>query len=480
MITPRFSCSQTDISIVVSIYCPSVRASDVEIHVDESILSVHIAPYFLRLNFPGNVLEDDHSSAVYDPAAGFFTVTLTKETRGQNFPDLDLLAKLLAPKSAKPSVPVIEVLNSEPAQIADSDEQNLIDSTSRLSLDTTALSDEQREIFHAAENDWQLPQTVQEPLPELHTSQEKRYGFLDLYTGYFRHVGNTENEINELGTDAETLPPEERRRRRVTHEEQKWDEEAYMADYAEAESIDELLAWMHPHLFGLDEVPFSDAENMQMLRLPRKEFLASPSQTRHLYLTLLTLLFAFAYDARTTQSEPTPESAWTICALTPAFSALDPPPYRPQSSAASAESYSDDDLAATLIPAYRRSLSFPLYRSWSLSEACRTDVAHVLKKGMRTVVRCLLEMRAILDAHEVYYVYSRIWMDDFCSWVQAYANEATLKQLGKQVEKLHMQKSETGWNLEDLEAAVDEERGRDGDSDDESEDEVERMVPAQL
>jgi hypothetical protein len=62
----------------------------------------------------------------------------------------------------------------------------------------------------------------------LETSLRKTYGFLNAYTGYFLHVGATENEINELGGDAETLSPSERRIRRLRHEESKWDPEHYM------------------------------------------------------------------------------------------------------------------------------------------------------------------------------------------------------------------------------------------------------------
>ncbi|KAI0062187.1 SHQ1-domain-containing protein [Artomyces pyxidatus] len=469
MITPRFSCSQTHSSVVVAVYCPAVRASDVEIHVDDSLLSVHIAPYFLRLNFPGNVLEDDASSAVYDPASAYLTVTLTKETPGQDFPDLDLLAKLLAPRPT-PRGPIIEVLDSQDVQETDTAEQDLIEQTSQLSLDPSGLTAEQREILEAAANDWQLPQAVPEPL---HTSLAKPYGFLDMYTGYFRHVANTENEINELGADAETLPSTERRRRRIAHEESKWDEEYYAADYADTEYVDELLTWTHPHLRTPDDAPFSEAENLAMLRLPRKEYLPTPAQTHSLYLTLVTLLFSYAYDARTTQHDPSPESAWTVCTLTPAFSALDPPPY------AAARSRSLE-LAAALTASYRRALAFPLHRSWALAEACRHDAAAILMRGTRAVVRSLLEVRAVLDAHEVYYVYSRIWVDDLCSWVQAYASEEKLKELGHAVDALGIRKDMTGWDLEDLESAVDDVQERTSDSDDESEDEVERMVPAQL
>ena len=54
------------------------------------------------------------------------------------------------------------------------------------------------------------------------------YVFLDPYTGYFRLVAHTENEINELSEDAEMILPSERRKRRIAHEEQKWDKEHYM------------------------------------------------------------------------------------------------------------------------------------------------------------------------------------------------------------------------------------------------------------
>jgi protein SHQ1 len=153
----------------------------------------------------------------------------------------------------------------------------------------------------AAANDWTVPQTIPDTLPVLETSLHKPYGFLNAYTGYFIHVANTENEINELGADAETLTLSERRIRRLKREDEKWDPEYYMyvcfppprlkkrvtsdeifyrpirlrADFADTEQIDQLIAWTHPHLD--ENVPhaintyFTEAENAAMLRLPRKE-----------------------------------------------------------------------------------------------------------------------------------------------------------------------------------------------------------------
>lgn len=149
--------------------------------------------------------------------------------------------------------------------------------------------------------------------------------------------------------------------------------------------------------------------------------LATQQQTHELYLTLCSLLFAYAYDSRTTQHDPTPESGWTTTSLVPAFTALDPPPYTQKPADSPFGTFHPSELAATFVASYRRSLAFPLFRSFALAEKCRGDVAAFLRGGKRVVARCLLELKNILEHHEVYYVYSKIWVEDFCVWMQAYA-----------------------------------------------------------
>ncbi|TEB36312.1 SHQ1-domain-containing protein [Coprinellus micaceus] len=448
MITPRFSCSQTEDAVTVSMYCPSIRAADVEINVDDNLLTVHVNPYYLRLNFPNNLLEDDSSSAKYDAGSGHLRITLTKEQTGQHFEDLDLLAKLLAPRPTK-TTPTIEVLSS-------------VENTDGLSQKLNELSLNPSEFEEAAANDWQLPQEFPEGLPKFQTSLEKPYGFLCLHSGYLRHVGHTENEVNDLGPDAEKCSKDERSKRRIQREDDKWDPEHYMADFADDEYIQDLLKWNHPYIAAQDPYEYTESENLEILRLPRKEYLADARQTRELYLTLATLLFAFAYESRTNQLDPTPESAWTICTLTPAFSALDPP-----ESLCIGDEFSKVEVMATLLPSYRRALAFPLYRSFELAERCRADAAQLLAKGRRFVMRCLLDMKRIVDHHEVYYVYSKIWLDDFCVWVQAHASDELLSKLAKSVLDTSISKESIGWHLEDLEAVTREVRGREADSDDE-------------
>ncbi|KAJ7171180.1 SHQ1 protein-domain-containing protein [Mycena filopes] len=461
MITPRFECSQTSEAVVVKIYCPSVRAADVEIHVDDTLFTIHINPYFLRLNFSHSILEDEESMAKYDPSSGYLTVALTKESKGQVFSDLDLLSKLLAPRPSQ-HTPLIEVIGQEDAD----PEDNLVAQTNALSL-----SSEQEEILLAAENDWQLPQEVPSAEPAITTATTQTYGFLNMHSGYFKHVSHTENEVNELGSDAEICTPQERRQRRWQHENEKWDEEHYMADFADDEYIQDHILWKNPRV--VDSVPFqfSEQENLALLDLPRKEYLTDPPQIKSLYMTLVSLLFSYAYDARTTQGDPTPESAWTICSLIPAFSALDPPPYAAAPSPSPTPSPSD--LAACLSQSYRRCLCFPLYRSFLLAEACHADVTALFSLGKRAIVRCLLETKSILDHHEVYYVYSKIWVEDFCVWVQASARDDTLREIGAALKGLRLPKSAIGWDLEELEAATQDAQGRQTDSDDESDEEAE-------
>ena len=59
-------------------------------------------------------------------------------------------------------------------------------------------------------------------------------------------------------------------------------------------------------------------------------------------------------------------------------------------------------------------------------------------------------------------------------------SDETFKQLASAVSSLKVPKSLLGWDLEELEALVGDDSSRESDSDDESEEEVEHMLPAQI
>ncbi len=85
------------------------------------------------MNFSHPLIEDGASSANYDPSSGYLTISLTKEEKGQEFKDLDLLTKLLAPRKTK-TEPTIEVVSSQ-----DNEEEELVSSVDKLSLERNEL-----------------------------------------------------------------------------------------------------------------------------------------------------------------------------------------------------------------------------------------------------------------------------------------------------------------------------------------------------
>lgn len=128
---------------------------------------------------------------------------------------------------------------------------------------------------------------------------------------------------------------------------------------------------------------------------------------------------------------------------------------------------------SALRTSYRRALAFPLYRSFALCRRIQQDVADVLSRGTRPVTRLLLASKKILDAHDVYYVYSKIWLDDFCAWLPSHTTDEELKTLGSEVVSTIISKSDIDWDLEELEQATQDVAP---DSDDEDVEEVERMT----
>lgn len=66
-VTPKFTISQTESHVVITARVPYVRVSDAEIDIDGHHVSIYCKPYLLKLNFPGELVDDDSSRATYDP-----------------------------------------------------------------------------------------------------------------------------------------------------------------------------------------------------------------------------------------------------------------------------------------------------------------------------------------------------------------------------------------------------------------------------
>ncbi|KAG0736452.1 hypothetical protein G6F57_012295 [Rhizopus arrhizus] len=374
MITPTFKVDQDEEFIYVTINTPHVRAQDVDLYVEGSEFRFYLRPYFLRLHLPGNVIEDDNSQSTYDPSAGQFRIKITKETKGQVFPDLDLLTKLLARKGEeekKQKKPLIEVVGGS---------------------EETA-----NEIEEAMEFNWEIPQE----LPSTSSLNiQAYYGFDQQYTGYFTHVQETLNEINDI-QQPEASTAESRREERIRLENERFDEDHYCTDFAMDEEIQYAIKYKTAYAKELKKVQnhgelqlqFTAQEEEMMRQLPRKEYLISNEKA--IYLGLVDLLFAYSYNHRLTEGEGNVESAWCIGKLSSTMSCLE-------------------------------------------------------VNSKRAILKALLDMKYLFDHHDVYYIYSKIYLDDYCVWIQ-HANENVLRTLAHELHHFKMNKTELGWDLEEIE-----------------------------
>ncbi|KAJ2550369.1 hypothetical protein EV175_004096, partial [Coemansia sp. RSA 1933] len=433
-------------------------------------------PYYLRLTFPGNVVEDDKSTASFDAASGCVLVTLSKETQGEQFRNLDLLTGLLATRREREKEtvgakhhPVIEEIDRP-------------------------LGPEEREVIRMDEDfDWEMPQAVclDDSEREGLLIKGAEYGFNQQYSGMFAHVHEIVNEINELA-DPESMTAEERTMSRIAAENAKFDEDYYMENYLYDDDTVPLIRFKIPFYHILKQKQrsrktqpadkyndggdpsssvnklahdiqqnlstdepgdegweqFTEDERKTMLDLPRKTYTISKRQP--VYLGLVDILFAYSLDYRTNLGEHTVESAWAIGAVSSLFSNL----------------AQFTTLRDTAVSCFRRGLAYPLCRNWELCEKALEDVYVILKLGRRAVLKTMLEIKSLFDHHDVYYVYSKIFLDDYCVWLQTNASEKALQSLAHQVRVIELEKEETGWPLNEYEDLA----LHSSDSDDGSED----------
>lgn len=396
-----------------------------------------IAPYFLKLELPGNVLDDDRANASYDISSGFVHIKFPKETPGEVFPDLDLLTTLLVNQNKEPvKKPLIEEVEDTPSP-----------STSQ-----NASKDEEKEVkidwqnihFDDPDFDWGLLQRLDDE--KMQYTSTSQYGFNNQYSGLLKYNALVGNEINQI-PEPERTPPSTRSEIRVQLEDEKFDAEHYMADFYDREMIDEILHYIPDYIgeFLLVQqgksdrlLEFTSEEKEALAKLPKRSYLID--NPKNVYLCLVPLIFAYAYDNRTTLGDPTIESCWNIGTLSSTISCLD------------TNFLAIKDI---FIACIRRSLAYPLYRNWDLALTCWKDTHAILSLGKRWILRVLLRIRNLFEHHDVYYIYNAIVLNDYAYWIQT-ANDNVLAALAYQVSECTITKEETNWPLEEIEANVQE------------------------
>jgi len=470
-ITPKFKIHQTDDFIHVDINVPFVKISSSETYIEDNTFVFWCKPYFLKLHFPHDIIDDERCKAVYDPEKNNGTIfaSIPKGSPGLYFQDLDLTTKLLQPiidplkHNYRPvEVPVIEVLKSEEFatdEAADVGEPPLpIPITSDIS---------------SMEN-------INPPGVKLSLSPHHRYGFNNQYSGVFK---NLREELRELmPVDPDNIPAYKRTELRIFAEDAAFDADRYLGDmsdgqedYVFTEAMDFLPHWQKQLLHSNIEqkhtlteqmenlkmndgtnstrgfVDFSADENLQLSELPNKEYLIPTGSANEyaLLLGLADILFAYAYDHRGTQGEPSVESSWTVSTLSSILSW-----FIDYQESVGAPFEHGEGCRQVAVACMRRSLTYPYLRSWELGLKALEDTRTILKLGKRCILRCLLQVYKIMGKSEVHYLLNRLYMTDYCVWIQK-LHDRSIQQFAEEFnEWSHVDKESVGLGLVKLEESI--------------------------
>jgi protein SHQ1 len=503
-LTPQFELSQSDTEVIVTVFVPTIRITNIEVLLEDSTLHFYASPYLLKLNFAPHEFAPDAEgivSAHYIPSTQTVRIPLVKAERGVEWPHLDLTARLLRPQEIpKQWLHSVETETETPLlhqpDMSTKTTEHKTDSESTADYDSSAI------VFG--------------------------YGFGNIFQNIFSDYcrGGLAHEMLQL-PDPENTSPEQRRKQRLEKEDTTFDPDRYLQDlhieedYMYPMVMDFVPFWNQrdteadmPHEANIGDRdkpdnqkadshkadshkangPSDDPDLAQKLQKQLNLNLNpnSPSTVNHnqaftsdeklqlstipypliprrllcnhcsLWCGLLDLLVPFVYDHLMTLGDPTVESAWTITTLSNSLSWLDPP-----------ETVND-----AVISLSRRMLIYPYWRNWEFVTNVWKHTLCILKQGIHSAIKSLLQVRNILEKSESYYVGNKLFVDPYLYWIQQQQYEDStflvegLHQVLRETEKV---KVELGLDLIQYESMLEEdsddsESGVDGDSSEDKED----------
>lgn len=380
MLTPRFALSQDAAFLTVSIYAPFTNIDQTEIFMDGCDFRFSSPPYFLRLHLPGEVEESDAASGCWDADTTSFVIKCPKVKSGEHFQGLEMLTQLLTPKGDTTVRKGVEELGGENGESEDCDD----------------CDDREEDI------EWYFEQTInscQEPISDLATPRDCTsygYGFAFTHTEVYTKLLAEFGEILDLA-QPDTMNHGEREAARRNKEREEFSSDHYLCDLYEDDSVQECLAWQ-PEL----SLQFSPEQQEQLLALPKKKYLIPRSDLPAVHLSLADLLFGHCFAVRSSLGEISTEHGWLAAKLS-----------------ASLSTCARFSSTATLMTScVRRSLIYPLHRHWLLAVSVWRDVIQLLQAGAASVIQALLSLTDRLGETAGYYVFTQLYVSDYCSWLQ--------------------------------------------------------------
>ncbi|KAL1227234.1 Protein SHQ1 [Trichinella pseudospiralis] len=394
-------------TVVIHIRALLAKTSEIEVHVGNEEFLFYASPYFLRLYFASQLEETDCPPIEYDSTNATFTIKVNKKNPGEFFPDLEMVTRLITPREAEGIKPFIVDLKGFDDGIPSAD-------ISTPYIDRSDLS------------------------------AKHSYGFACSRTASLKSVTD-EMKLFDIG-DVDSLNIEERKRALFLMEAEHFSDEAYLADLHEAEPVGECLMyknkWTKSSIENREDTfmhgGFTVDEIDRLKSLPRKIYRLSEEVENVAICSLVDILFAFAYDARVNLGEDdNPESGWTMSKLSSTLAGL----------------VCWERMQDAMIASVRRSLCFPLVRSFQLASLVLNDVIEILQSGRVVVLKCLLRMHEIFNnSGDFRYVLNELYLNDYCVWIQGKTDEFLIK-IGEQMKQIKLEKKDLQLDLEVVEMA---------------------------
>ena len=403
MITPDFDISQDLDKIILKIKIKYIKSSDIQIDIFQNEFKLYANPYFLRLYFPGNLIQDGREIVEYDVGLGELNLQIPKETP-QEFKDLEFRTKLLSKISKENDIPLNPLIQE---------------------LDTNKNEAGQGE----EEIDWDAPQIIKSS-----TSLLKKYGFNSAYSGLGSQLECVSGEML-LIYDLDSLNSDFKEMLKKTQEE-KFDQEYYLMDLNEGIPIEiqefksEFSRLLYKIQNGLEDSEncLDSTDQSDLAKLYWKEYLLdNPAQ---IYLGLVDLMFSFSYNYFITLGENNSESAWNLVKISPTLNSF----------------VTFDSLEQTILSCFKQSLCWPLLRNWEFSLKVLHHTTILFKLGKKTLLKCLLVIKRILESDDRTFTICQIWINDYLVWIQS-CSEKTLASLASRLHHFQIKKQDFPWDL---------------------------------
>ncbi|PAA73690.1 hypothetical protein BOX15_Mlig013662g3, partial [Macrostomum lignano] len=400
MLTPKFSVSQDSSHVIVDIWLTGLcRLDKAEASVQDDTLLFSCEPYFLRLQLTGSCLDSDDATAgssgltasEFDvDAGGVLTLRIRKLVIGEQFPDLDMLNRLMAPAGASAS---------SCGETAQSERRLLVEEL---------LSGEEppSECLAAAgaDLDWFVEPHLDDEAADcrLATSADAISGG-GLGFAFRRRDEQSASMLRGLDhllPDLASMSHSERLAAKEALEDAQFDADYYLADQLDpSDMLTDILS--RPDC--LPPLLDSEERRARLMALPRRPLLPPEAgwEMRVCLMALADLVFAFCLDWRVCEGEQTPESARTILTQAACLSCQCPLTSVPQ----------------LLRSCYRRLLAYSLLRNWQLCQLVAMDTAGVLS-NKRLTLDCLIRLERLLSSVEGYAGVNYLTVTDTCRWVQ--------------------------------------------------------------